>query len=78
MCFLDKLQPVSFKEELHHWCFIMTFARFWRTFLNSLFKEIASNRKTEWKESKVIKKIENYSSVKRTFCSSLIDLDYKK
>ena len=46
--FRDKLLPVSF-EELHHRCFLVTFAKFWRTFLYSCFEEIASKRKTEWK-----------------------------
>ena len=46
--FHDKLLPVPF-EELHHRCFLMSFVKFWRTFLYSCFKEIARERKTEWK-----------------------------
>ena len=46
--FHNKLLPVPL-EEFHHRCFLMSFAKFWRTFLYSCFKEIVSERKTEWK-----------------------------
>ena len=46
--FHDKLLPMLF-EEFHQRCFLMSFAKFWRTFLYSCFKEIVSERKTEWK-----------------------------
>ena len=46
--FHDKLLPLPF-EELYNRCFLMSFAKFCRTFLYSCFKEIASERKTDWK-----------------------------
>ena len=46
--FQDKLMSVPF-GELHHSCFLMSFAKFWRTFMHNCLKEIASERKTEWK-----------------------------
>ena len=47
--FRYKLLPVLF-EELHHRCFLMYFAKLRRIFLYSSFKEIASERKTEWEK----------------------------
>ena len=59
--FNDKLLPVPFKE-LRQRCFLMSFAKFWRTFLYSCFKEIASERKTEW--NRVINNIEIIQGLK--------------
>ena len=81
--FLDNLQPVPFDEELNYRCFFMTFTKFWRTFLNSCFKEIA-NKKTEWKGSQSINSIGIswrgfiHSNVKKVYCFSLSDTGYKK
>ena len=46
--FLDKLQPVPFKEELHHKFFLITFGKL-RVLQNSCFKERVIKRKTRWK-----------------------------
>ena len=55
--FFDKLQPMTFEEELHHKSFLMIFAKFWRALLISCFKEIVSKRKSEWKGSQLTNSI---------------------
>ena len=63
----------------------MTFAKFWRAFVNRCFKEIA-NKISKWKRSQSINStgISSHgfifinSNVKRAYCSSLSDNDYKK
>ena len=49
--FLHKLQLARLEKKYHHRCFLMTFAKFRRIFLNSCFKEITNKRKPEWKGS---------------------------
>ena len=68
---------VPFEEELHHRFFLLIFAKFWWTLLDSCFKDIANKRKTEWKTWKLINIVGIsscgfvFSNVKSAYCSSL-------
>ena len=48
--FLNTCSLCFFKKNSNTGVFLMTFAKFWRTLLNSCFKEIAKKSKTEWRK----------------------------
>ena len=55
--FLDKLQPVTFEEELHHKSFLTTFAKFWGAVLKAVSKNSYNKRKRGWKRSQLFNSI---------------------